>query len=63
MKRTMKRRRVNRPDRVEAPTFEDPYRQAWLALSPQQRLRRSWRLRLRLKDIEAVHDAKTLPEF
>lgn len=55
----MRRKRIPRPRGVEALVFEDPYRQAWLALSPGERLRRSWRLRLRLKNSQAVHDAKT----
>jgi hypothetical protein len=41
----------------------DPYRVEWLALSPAERLRRSWRLRRRLRDPEAVHRAKTVPEL
>jgi hypothetical protein len=41
----------------------DPYRAFWLALTPAQRLRRSWRLRARLKDLQAIHDAKSLPQL
>jgi len=41
----------------------DPYRAAWLALSPWERLLRSWKLRERLVDPQAVHDAKTLPDL
>jgi hypothetical protein len=41
----------------------DPYRTAWLALSPWERMLRSWKLRERLVDPQAVHDAKTLPEL
>lgn len=44
-------------------TALDVYREMWTALSPAERLRRSWRLRLRLKDIETVHDEKSLPEL
>ena len=40
----------------------DPYREMWLSLSPSERLERSWRLRTRLKDIRAIHDAKTFPD-
>ena len=39
------------------------YMACWLALSPAERLRRSWRLRRRIKDMGAVHDAKTVPEL
>lgn len=35
----------------------------WMALSPAQRLRRSWRMRSRLRDLEAVHDEKSLPKL
>jgi hypothetical protein len=41
----------------------DPYLTAWMALTPAERMRRSWRLRTRLKDPEAAHDAKTFPEL
>ncbi len=34
----------------------------WLALTPAQRMRRSWRLRRLLKDPQAVHDAKLWPK-
>ena len=37
-------------------SMEDPYRAMWVALTPAQRLRRSWRLRRRLLSLEAVHD-------
>jgi hypothetical protein len=39
------------------------YMACWMALSPAERLRRSWRLRRRIKDLGAVHDAKTVPEL
>lgn len=41
----------------------DPYREMWLRLTPAQRLRRSWRLRSRIPDLQAVHDAKSLPKL
>lgn len=40
-----------------------PYVLAWRALTPAQRLRRAWRLRSRLKNPAAIHDAKTFPEL
>lgn len=43
--------------------FMDPYVQMWRALTPAQRLSRSWRLRTRIKNLEAVHDAKTFPKW
>ena len=44
-------------------TLIDPYRTAWLLLTPGERLMRSWKLRERIVDPQAVHDAKTLPEL
>lgn len=40
----------------------EPYLETWLALTPGQRLARAWRLRSRLPDLQAVHDAKTYPD-
>jgi hypothetical protein len=57
----MARRKPPRPVEAFAPT--DPYREMWLSLTPAQRLRRAWRLRRRLKNIQAIHDAKTFPEL
>jgi hypothetical protein len=55
---------TRQPEDEEPPWLPtDPYLEAWLALTPAERLRRAWRLRARLKDPQAVHDAKTLPEF
>ena len=34
---------------------------AWLRLSPRERLRKSWAMRSRLKDAQAAHDRKLLP--
>ncbi len=39
----------------------DLYYEHWRALTPAERLRRSWRMRSRLPDPEAVHDAKLFP--
>ena len=41
----------------------DPYQEMWRALTPAARLRRSWRLRSRVKNLQAVHDAKSLPKL
>ena len=55
---------TKQPDIEEPPLLSaDPYLEAWLALTPAERLRRAWRLRARLKDPGAVHDAKTLLEL
>lgn len=35
---------------------------AWLHLTPAQRLERSWRLRARLPDPQAIHDRKLFPK-
>lgn len=39
----------------------DFLRSEWQALTPAQRLRRAWRLRARLRDPQAIHDAKIFP--
>lgn len=41
----------------------DPYRDLWRSLTPAERLRRSWRMRARLPNLQAVHDAKSLPQL
>jgi len=38
------------------------YREVWLSLTPADRLARSWALRARLRDPQAVHDAKLFPK-
>jgi hypothetical protein len=40
----------------------NPYLLAWRRLTPFQRLQRCWKMRKRLKDVRAIHDAKYLPE-
>ena len=34
-----------------------------VSLTPAQRLRRAWRLRLRLRSLKKSHDAKTFPQL
>ena len=36
-------------------------RETWLKFSPSERLRRSWQLRQRLKDLKKLHDKKIFP--
>lgn len=43
--------------------LQDPYVEMWRSLTPRERLRRAWRLRRRLKNLQAVHDAKSLPKL
>ena len=43
--------------------WTDPYLWAWMALTPAERLRRAWRLRSRFNNLQAIHDAKSLPSF
>ena len=43
--------------------WTDPYMEAWMALTPAERLRRAWWLRSRLKDIQKFHDEKSLPKL
>lgn len=57
----MSRREVRRGRAADAEL--NPYREVWLSLTPAQRLRRSWRLRKRLKNLPAIHDAKTFPDL
>ncbi len=57
----MKKHKVSHGARPEP--VPDPYRQDWMALTPAQRLRRSWRLRKRIHNLEAAHDAKTFPKL
>jgi len=54
-------RTKRRPAAPAAPA--DPYRDHWLELTPFERLERSWRLRKRIPDLQAVHDAKLFPRI
>jgi hypothetical protein len=39
-----------------------PYKaEVWRRLTPRERLRRSWQMRSRLPDLQAVHDRKLFP--
>jgi hypothetical protein len=50
--------------RLEWPTGpSSAYLAAWIALTPAERLRRAWALRDRLRNPQAVHDAKTFRSF
>ena len=40
----------------------DLFQEDWLALTPRERLARSWAMRARLRDPQAVHDAKLFPK-
>jgi hypothetical protein len=57
----VKKRRRQRLD-TDA-VLPDPYVEHWKSLTPAQRLRRAWRLRKRIKNLQAIHDAKTYPEL
>jgi len=41
--------------------YEEPYREFWRSLSPRERLRRAWKLRKRVRDIQKLHDEKLVP--
>jgi hypothetical protein len=41
--------------------YEEPYRDFWRSLSPRERLRRAWKLRKRVRDIQKLHDEKLVP--
>lgn len=58
-----------RAARRSSPPPEEPDHEAldfvwsvWVHLTPAERLRRSWALRKRLRDPQAVHDAKLFPQ-
>ncbi len=51
------------PFPLSAAPVSEPYLRMWRSLTPAQRLRRAWRLRARLRDIAAIHDAKTFPKL
>ena len=61
----MTRRKRKRPPEPLVPSDAkwDPFRSDWLKLTPGERLIRSWRLRKRIKDLEAAHDANSLPRL
>jgi len=40
----------------------DHLRMAWRDLTPAERLSRSWAMRIRLRNPQAVHDAKLFPK-
>jgi hypothetical protein len=50
------------PPRVFPREELDLFQEDWLALTPAERLSRSWALRARLRDPQAVHDAKLWPK-
>ena len=51
------------PVTVPEYTPDLPYLEYWMSLTPRERLRRAWRLRKRLKNLQAIHDEKTFPEL
>lgn len=59
---TEKHRRKSRKLILTAHPETELFLNAWLALSPRERLRRSWRQRRRLPDPQAIHDAKIFPK-
>ena len=52
-------KRVDEPDILKE---LDLFQEDWLALTPKERLARSWAMRARLRDPQAVHDAKLFPK-
>jgi hypothetical protein len=54
-----------RKKRISEPVLPrelDLFQEDWLALTPRERLARSWALRARLPDPQAVHDEKLFPK-
>jgi len=59
----MAKKRTQPPRKPMLPHDElDLFQEDWLALTPAERLSRSWALRARLRDPQAVHDAKLFPK-
>ncbi len=51
------------PSESEACEARSPYKaHFWQALTPRERLRRSWAMRRRLPNPRAVHDRKLFPK-
>jgi hypothetical protein len=50
-------------DPKHSEVLADPYREKWMNLIPAARLRRPWRMRSRVKNLQAIHDAKSLPKL
>jgi hypothetical protein len=58
-----KRPKQKRGELIDFDSASDPFRSDWLKLTPGQRLVRAWKLRNRIKDLEAAHDASSLPRL
>jgi len=60
-----RKKRARRPEKVAEDRLSelDLYLEWWMSLTPDERLRRSWRMRSRLKDLQAIHDERSLPEL
>jgi hypothetical protein len=43
--------------------YDEPYREFWRALTPQERLRRVLMLRRRVPSIQKLHDEKLIPRI
>jgi hypothetical protein len=57
------KRRTRKPRIVDFDSETDAFRSDWLKLTPGQRIVRAWKLRKRIKDLEAAHDAQSLPRL
>ncbi len=58
-----RRTRAKKTDLVDFDSETDAFRSDWLKLTPGQRIVRAWKLRKRIKDLEAAHDAQSLPRL
>jgi len=58
----MTKKRTRRAREPVFPRELDLFHDDWLALTPKERLARAWALRARLRDPQAVHDAKLFPK-
>lgn len=54
---------VERTAALQLAEVVSPYKaEVWRRLTPRERLRRSWQMRSRLPDLQAVHDRKLFPK-
>ena len=57
------KKRARRLPQILEEMEDEPIRRDWLLLTPNQRLMRAWQMRKRLKNLQAAHDARSLPQL
>jgi len=48
-------------EKKSVPIFQTYQREIWVKFTPAQRLKRSWELRKRIKNLKEIHDKKIFP--